>query len=99
MAKHKILYWHDIPTQVRATDENGRAGKPLSDRFQLAIDNAAMEADIIGSNEYTDGFQWGDEQERPGSAAEVAEAVVTELEEKYTKIDWRGTAKRLKGTE
>jgi len=33
MAKYKILYWHDIPSQVRATDENGRVGAQLSQRF------------------------------------------------------------------
>jgi hypothetical protein len=95
MAKYKILYWHDIPSQVRATDENGRAGKQLSERFQETIDAAAMSLGLFESEEYIDGFQWGEELERPGSASEVAEAVAAELETKYQRIDWRGMVDKL----
>lgn len=96
MAKYKILYWHEIPSQVRAKDENGRVGKPLPERFQLAIDDAAMRAKLIGSDDYSAGFQWSDEQERPGTAEDVAEAVAAELDTKYPEIDWKAIAEKLK---
>ncbi|MBC8504561.1 MAG: virulence factor [Anaerolineales bacterium] len=95
MAKYKILCWHGIPCQVRATDENGRANKRLSDRFQVAIDSAAMALGIIGSDEYTDGFRWDDEIEIPGTAYEVADSIVSELEIKYQRIDWKTVAAKL----
>ncbi len=95
MAKYKILCWHGIPTQVRATDENGRVNKRLSDRFQVAIDSAAMALGLVGSAEYTDGFQWEDEVELTGTADEVAETIVTKLENKYQRIDWKTVAARL----
>ena len=95
MAKYKILYWYDIPSQVRATDENGRLSKQLSQRFQEAIDNAAMALGLFSSEEYTDAFQWGEQAERPGSAEEVADAVAAELEAKYQRIDWRAIATKL----
>ncbi len=95
MATYKILYWHDIPSQVRTTDENGRVSKQLSDRFLMAIDNAAMALGLVGSDEYTDGFQWGEQAEHPGTAEETAEAVVAELERKYQRIDWRAVASKL----
>lgn len=96
MAKYKILYWHDIPSQVRTTDENGRAGKLLPARFQLAIDQAAMGAGLIGDDNYTEGFQWGSEEERSGTAEEVAEVIVAELDEKFPEIDWQATVQKLK---
>ena len=44
MAKYQILYWHDIPLQVKAQVGRTRSSKPLSERFQVAVDNASMEA-------------------------------------------------------
>lgn len=95
MAKYKILYWHDIPSQVRATDENGRAGKQLSQHFQETIDAAAMALGLYGSDDYTAAFHWGEELERPGSAKEVADAVAAELEIQYLRIDWRAMVAKL----
>ena len=94
MAKYKILYWQGIPSQVRATDENGRVNKPLPGRFQEAIDEAAMSLGMIGSDAYTDGFEWGEEIEHPGTAKEAAEAIATELDKKYPSIEWRSLVKK-----
>jgi hypothetical protein len=43
------LYWHDIPVQVHAMDQGGRANIALPERFQEAIDLAAMWVGLIGS--------------------------------------------------
>ena len=94
MTKYKILYWQSIPSQVRATDENGRVNRPLPKRFQEAIDEAAMSLGKIGSDAYTDGFQWGEELEHPGTAEETADAVAGELDKKYPSIDWRSLVKK-----
>lgn len=91
MATYQILYWHDIPAQVRARDSEGRASANLTDRFQEAIDLAAMSLGLIGSDEYTEAFRWGDAQERDGSAREVATAVAAELEAQHPAINWRAT--------
>lgn len=95
MAKYKILYWYEIPIQVRATDKNGRINKQLADRFQASIDSAAMALGLAGSEEYTDGFKWGEELDQPGTAADVADTIVSELEKKYQRIDWRAVAAKL----
>jgi len=98
MAKYKILYWHDIPSQVRAEDQTGRVGKQLPERFQLAIDEAAMAAKVIDSDGYSDGFRWGKEKQLPGTAEEVAEQVVQDLSENYPEIDWKATADKVKNS-
>ncbi|OGO27091.1 MAG: hypothetical protein A2W33_03620 [Chloroflexi bacterium RBG_16_52_11] len=96
MATYQILYWHDIPVQVRARYERQRVNLPLPDRFQLAVDLAAMEANLTGSDTYTDLFLWSVEMERQGSAQDVAEAVVAELISKFPTIEWRKTAESVK---
>lgn len=89
MATYQILYWHTIPVQVRARDAAGRAGAQLPERFQQAIDQAAMAAGLTGSDAYTEAFRWGEPQERAGGAHEVATAVIAELDAQHPVIDWR----------
>ena len=81
---------------MRARGEGGRASKPLADRFQEAIDQAAMAAGLYGSDEYTSAFRWSESQERPGTAPEVAAAVAAELEAQHPMIDWRAIADKIR---
>ena len=94
MAKYKILYGHGIPSQVRATDKNGRVNRQLPPRFQEAIDEAAMSLGKIGTDAYTNGFQWGDEHEQPGTAEEIADTIAAELDKKHPSVEWRSIVKR-----
>lgn len=96
MAKYQILYWHDIPVQVRAQGPDGRVSIPLEERFQVAVDKAAMEAGLTGTDAYLDTFRWSERLEQEGSAQEVAGRVVEELNARYKKIDWRQTAAALR---
>ncbi len=52
MAELTVIYWRDIPAQVTAADGTASARAPLTDRFQLAIDEAAMQAGLTGSDAY-----------------------------------------------
>jgi hypothetical protein len=95
MATYQIMYWHDIPVQVRAGGRRDRVSVELSPRFQEAVDNAAMAAKLTGTDAYLAGFLWGQVNERPGAPADVAAAVAAELEERYPQIDWRKMAADL----
>jgi len=79
MAKYRILYCKNIPYGVRAHDENGRVPRQLPRQFEAAVDALAMALGATEEAEYRAGFRWGETQERPGTAAEVADAVVQEL--------------------
>ncbi|MCA9918867.1 MAG: virulence factor [Anaerolineales bacterium] len=96
MAKYQIMYWHDIPVQVRAGGRRDRVSIELPQRFQLAVDNAAMAAELTGTDGYLDGFHWSEAEEREGTPEAVANAVAAEVETRFTKIDWRKTAASLK---
>ena len=97
MATYQILYWHDLPVQVRARGDGGRASVLLPDRFQEAIDQAAMAAGLIGSDDYTAALQWGEPVERDGTAKSVAASVAAELDQQYATLDWRATVASLRG--
>ena len=80
MAVYKILYWHEFPAQINVKDGSDRVQVELPGRFQERIDQVAMERGVIGTDAYLDGWQWGEPQERAGSAKVVAEAIQRELE-------------------
>jgi len=96
MARYQILYWHDIPLQVRAQDGDGRRSVPLPERFQEAVDRAAMAAGLHAGDAYTAGLRWGERLERDGAAPLVAQQVAAELDAAMPVIDWHATARRLR---
>lgn len=96
MASYQVLFWHDIPVQVKAKEGRVRHSVELPQRFQIAVDNAAMEAGMVGDDAYLETFRWTEPAEREGTAQAVAEAVAAELDTQYARIDWRATAAALK---
>ena len=55
VAELTIIRWRDIPMQVLARGEGGTSARALlPDRFQEAVDAAAMVAGLIGSDDYTE---------------------------------------------
>lgn len=97
MAEYQILYWHDIPLQVRSGSRRDRVSQELPSRFQVAIDKAAMAADLAGTDQYLSEFHWSESLDRPGSPQEVVAAVVAELDAKYPTINWHKTVSSVTG--
>ncbi len=65
--QYQIIYWRDIPAQVKVKAGRQRAARPLSDRFQDAIDQAAMRAGKTDSDAYLEEWHNGDWQKRAGA--------------------------------
>ncbi len=80
MASYQVLYWQNLPSQVKAWDDFDEANLELAPRFVARIDQAAQAQGLTGTDEYLAQWRWGDVQERQGNAAEVADAVRRELE-------------------
>lgn len=83
MARYQILYWEHIPLGVKATDVNGTVRENLPARFQEAVEHASSRAGHSSAAAYTSMFKWGKEQEREGTAKEVAQSVAKELDESW----------------
>ena len=79
MAKYQILYWKEIPAQVKAYDSVRPVSRPLPERYQNEIDRIAMEDGLTGSDEYLNLWHWTAKLDRPGTAAEVLESISQEL--------------------
>jgi Virulence factor len=82
MATYKILYWQEIPTQIKAEDDSDDVTVMLDGKFMEHIDILAAKRGLQNSDSYLEQWKWSEEQERDGSAREVAEALKAELEAK-----------------
>ena len=86
MALYQILYWREIPAQLRAFEGRRPVSQPLDERFQQAIDRLAMEEGPEGSDDYLDQWQWSEKRERPGTADEILAALARELEAEFAHL-------------
>jgi hypothetical protein len=84
MATYKVLYWQEIPTQIKAEDDADDVTVELPPKFMERIDRVAVQRGLQGSDDYLAQWRWSEEEEREGSAREVAEAVRAELETQAT---------------
>ena len=82
MTTYKILYWQEIPTQIKAEDESDDVAVMMDDKFMAQVDILAAKRGLQASDDYLAQWKWSEEEEREGSAREVAEAVKAELETK-----------------
>ena len=82
MAYYKILYWQEIPTQIKAEDDADDVTVMLDDRFMQQVDILAARRKLQASDDYLAQWKWSEEEERDGTAQEVAEALKAELEAK-----------------
>ena len=81
MARYRILSWRDIPAQVKVFDEGRRPfSVTLSERWQQEIDRVAMRDGLVGTDDYLSQWEWSQDAERDGSAEDVLDALVSELE-------------------
>ena len=83
MADKIVVYWRDIPAQVIVKAGRRTAKRQLTERFEQAIDRAAMRAKLTGTDAYLE--QWrraepvpcGEDLEAEATAA--AEALEAEF--------------------
>jgi hypothetical protein len=77
---YKILYWQEVPSQIKAEDEVDEVSLAMPPKFLERIDHLASQRGLQQADDYLAQWNWSDEEEREGSAQEVAEAVRAELE-------------------
>jgi hypothetical protein len=79
MARYQILYWQDVPSVIKAFDDDSEVKRQLPDWYQQEIDKRAMVQGLTGSDEYLEQWRWSEIEERPGTPEEVLDAVEREL--------------------
>ncbi|MCX8954260.1 MULTISPECIES: virulence factor [unclassified Ruegeria] len=78
-----IVYWRDIPAQVIVGKGRRGAKRQLEERFEQAIDRAAMKVNAKDSDAYLAEWRKAEPFAVDGDPAEVAEAEALRLEKEY----------------
>ncbi len=78
-----IVYWRDIPAQVIVGRGRKATKEQLPERFEQAIDRAAMKSGAAESDEYLSGFRKADPIPGEGTDAQAAQAAATKIDTDY----------------
>ncbi|MCL4703590.1 virulence factor [bacterium] len=80
MAFYQILFWQDIPSQVKAWDDFDEVKIEMPPRFTVRIDQEAQAQGLVETDDYLQQWRWSEIMEREGAPEEVASAIRKELE-------------------
>jgi hypothetical protein len=83
MAFYQILSWDGIPSQLKVWDDFDEIKREMPPRFAVKIDATAQAKGLTSADDFLAQWAWSDEEEREGSADEVATTLVGELEKKF----------------
>jgi hypothetical protein len=78
-----IVYWRDIPAQVIVGKGRRGAKKPLPERFEQAIDRAAMKIGASDTDAYLAEWRKAAPYQVEGDPADVAKAEAARLDAEY----------------
>ena len=84
MAQLTIVYWRDIPAQVIVKAGRQSAKRQLDERFEKAIDRAAMRADLKDTDSYLSEWRRAEPVTCGDDLEAEAEAAARRLEESFT---------------
>ena len=83
MAKLMVVYWRDIPAQVIVKAGRQSAKRQLSERFEKAIDRAAMRAKLRDTDSYLAEWRRADPVDCSDDLEAEADAAAARLEQDY----------------
>ncbi|SDC22967.1 virulence factor [Ruegeria marina] len=86
MPEVTIVYWRDIPAQVIVGKGRRGAKRQLEERFEQAIDRAAMKVGAQDTDAYLAEWRKAAPYEVAGEPEEVAEAEARRLETEYDQV-------------
>ena len=86
MIQYQVLYWRDIPVQIKLFAGRRPRSHTLPGRFQLAIDRIAMQEGLVGTDAYLEQWHWSAKQECAGTPEDVLPALLRETEEEGDRI-------------
>lgn len=78
-----VVYWRDIPAQVIVGKGRRGAKMPLPERFEQAIDRAAMKAGARETDAYLAAWRKAAPYQVEGEPSEVAEAEAARLDAEF----------------
>lgn len=83
MAESQITSWRELPSLVTAREGDEVAKVPMPQRFQEAIDEAAMRLGEVSSDAYLAGWDRGPWTPGDGAPADLAARLAEQLEVRW----------------
>lgn len=83
MADVTIVYWRDMPAQVIVGKGRRAAKVALPERFEQAIDRAAMKSGAAESDAYLEGFRKAAPYTVDGDDMDVAQAEAARIDAEF----------------
>ena len=83
MPEVTIVYWRDIPAQVIVGRGRRGAKAPLPERFEQAIDRAAMKVGARDTDAYLAEWRKGDPYPAEGDPQEAGQAEAERIDREY----------------
>lgn len=80
-----VVYWRDIPAQVIVGKGRRGAKAPLPERFEQAIDRAAMKIGAEDSDAYLAEWRKADPYSKDGDPQQIAKAEAERIDAEYDK--------------
>jgi metal-dependent amidase/aminoacylase/carboxypeptidase family protein len=87
MARYRIMYWKHIPQSITVEGDGRTVKKQLSEKIQNKIDAYAMAVGATSTSDYAKEYKRGPWVDRDGTPEDVAEALLSELELEFAKIE------------
>jgi Virulence factor len=84
MSNATIIYWREIPTQIVVGSGREAVRRVLSERFQVAVDKAAMVDRASGEDEYLEDWRRVPTEVDATDPEAAADALAAEIELEYT---------------
>ncbi len=84
MAQLTIVYWRDIPAQVIVKAGRQNAKRQLDERFEKAIDRAAMRSGLRDTDSYLAEWRRGEPVDCGDDLEAEADAAARRLEQDYS---------------
>lgn len=81
-----IIYWRDIPAQIMIGSGRRAVKRELPERFQVAIDAAAMKAGARDTDSYLADWHKEPAGSRDGEPDSIIETIAAEIEADYDKV-------------
>jgi len=97
MTIYQVLYWRDIPAQIKVYAGRRPLSGQMPDWFQQEIDRTAMRDGLIGTDAYLDEWHWSEKREWVGKNQAPEDIIVAVLKKLETEYD-RNVQGSLNGT-
>lgn len=81
--RYQIIYWRDIPSQLKIRNGRERLSVLLAARFQATIHRAAYRAKAISGDAYMEAWHSSSWVQREGDPQAIASELLQELEAQY----------------